>query len=143
MASALSEDRTAAATLLVGEPTVIGAGARVEVLDVEQGPAGGFEPGPSFRASEAAIADAGLLKARTIEFGASHEEAIVSKEAVVREELVVKRQVSEHVERIDETVRSMDAEVERLPAPTERDRPGVDKDSAGPRGPTTREAGNQ
>jgi hypothetical protein len=124
----LTEDRTAAATLLVGEPTVLGAGARVEILEAEPAPGGGFEPAPSPRATEAALAEAGLLKARTIEFGASHEEAVVSKEAVVREELVVKRETSEHVEKIDETVRSMDAEVERLAPSADRDARGADQD---------------
>jgi hypothetical protein len=117
MASALNEDRTLCGALLVGEPAVVSAGARVKFLEAEPESASGLAELASPRVTERELADAGLLQPRSIEFGASHEEAVVSKEAVVREELVVKRQLSEHVERIDETVRSMDAEVEPLPPP--------------------------
>jgi hypothetical protein len=40
------------------------------------------------------------------------EEAVVAKEAKVREELVVKKTAEEHVENIDETVRRTEVDVE-------------------------------
>jgi stress response protein YsnF len=42
------------------------------------------------------------------------EEAVVTKEAVVREELVVKKTIEKRVERIQETVRRTAVEMERL-----------------------------
>jgi stress response protein YsnF len=43
------------------------------------------------------------------------EEAVVSKQAFVREELIVKKTIERRVEQIDETVRRTEVETERLP----------------------------
>jgi uncharacterized protein (TIGR02271 family) len=56
--------------------------------------------------------DSDLLRDRTIEMTETAEEAVVSKEARVREELVVKKTAEEHVEQIDDTVRRTEVDVE-------------------------------
>jgi len=52
---------------------------------------------------------------RTIELRETAEEAVVSKNAHVVEELVVGKQVGEHTQHIQDTVRRTDVEVEELP----------------------------
>ena len=64
--------------------------------------------------SEEEIAERGLLQERVIEIGETREEAIVSKQAVVREELVVRRDVEQRTERIADTVRRTEVDVEQL-----------------------------
>jgi len=66
------------------------------------------------RISEAEIAESGLLRERVIEIGEMREEAMVSKQAVVREELVVRRDVEQRTERIADTLRRTEVDVERL-----------------------------
>ena len=53
-----------------------------------------------------------LLRDRTIEMTETAEEAVVAKEARVREELVVKKTAEQHVEQIDDTVRRTEVEVD-------------------------------
>jgi len=53
-----------------------------------------------------------LLQERTIEVSETAEEAVVGKEARVREEVVVSKDVDERVEHIDDTVRRTKVEVE-------------------------------
>lgn len=53
-----------------------------------------------------------LLQERTVEMTETAEEAVVAKEAKVREELVVRKTAEEHVERIDDTVRRTEVEVD-------------------------------
>jgi uncharacterized protein (TIGR02271 family) len=53
-----------------------------------------------------------LLRDRTIEMTETAEEAVVAKEARVREELVVKKTSEERVEQIDDTVRRTEVEVD-------------------------------
>jgi uncharacterized protein (TIGR02271 family) len=61
----------------------------------------------------AADLDSGdLLRERTIEMTETVEEAVVAKEARVREELVVKKTSEQHVEQIDDTVRRTEVEVD-------------------------------
>ena len=57
---------------------------------------------------------AGLFKERTIDFAEMREEAIVTKEAVVREEVIVTKTVDERAEKIRDTVRRTNFEVEQL-----------------------------
>lgn len=97
----------------IGEPRLIKGGARVSssMQGVPQ------EPAPTGRGrvvSEAEIAESGLLRERVIEIGEMREEAIVSKQAVVREELVVRRDVEQRTERIAETLRRTEVDVEQL-----------------------------
>lgn len=58
---------------------------------------------------------AGLLKDRVIEVSEMREEPVVTKSAVVREEILLKKNVTERVETIRDTVRHTEVEVEELP----------------------------
>jgi stress response protein YsnF len=82
------------------------------------------QPEPQGRSiSEEEIAQSGLLQERVIEIGEMREEAVVSKQAVVREELVVRRDVEQRTERISDTLRRTEVDIERLePAGTGRKR---------------------
>ena len=55
-----------------------------------------------------------LFKERTVEMSETDEEAVVAKEARVREELVVRKEVDQHVEQISDTVRHTEVDVEEL-----------------------------
>lgn len=55
-----------------------------------------------------------LLRERTIEVTETAEEAVVDKLARVREEVVVNKTVDERVERVDDTVRHTEVDIERL-----------------------------
>jgi uncharacterized protein (TIGR02271 family) len=66
------------------------------------------------RVSEADLEAGGILRERVVEVSEFKEEPVVSKEAVVREELVVKKTVEQHSEQINETVRRTEVEVEDL-----------------------------
>jgi uncharacterized protein (TIGR02271 family) len=61
---------------------------------------------------EALDRDSDLLRERTIDMTETAEEAVVGKEARVREELVVRKTAEEHVEQIDDTVRRTEVEVD-------------------------------
>ena len=54
----------------------------------------------------------GLFRDRTVEMSETDEEAVVGKEARVREELVVRKDVDQHVEQISDTVRRTEVEVD-------------------------------
>ena len=53
---------------------------------------------------------------RTIELTETAEEAVISKEARVVEEVLVGKQASEHIETVHDTVRKTEVEVEQIPA---------------------------
>jgi uncharacterized protein (TIGR02271 family) len=62
-----------------------------------------------------------MFQDRNIEMTETAEEAVVAKEARVREELVVKKTAEEHVENIDDTVRRTEVDVdEGVSASTDR-----------------------
>jgi uncharacterized protein (TIGR02271 family) len=67
------------------------------------------------RLSEAEVERAGLLRDRVVEVSEMREEPIVTKSAVVREEVILTKNVTEHVETIRDTVRHTEVEVEDLP----------------------------
>ncbi len=52
---------------------------------------------------------------KTIEMTESHEEAVVSKTAHVVEEIALRKQASDHVETVRDTLRREDVEVEQIP----------------------------
>ncbi len=54
-----------------------------------------------------------LLRERNIEMTETAEEAVVGKEARVREELVVRKTAEEHVENIDDTVRRTEVDIDQ------------------------------
>ncbi len=66
------------------------------------------------RLTEEELVQGGLLQERVIEIAEMREEAVVTKEAFVREELVVRKSVHRRVEQIRETVRRTEVETERL-----------------------------
>jgi uncharacterized protein (TIGR02271 family) len=78
---------------------------REENVHVERRPVEG-----SARAS--AVSGDALFQERTIEMDEKREEAVVSKEARVKEELVVRKDVEQRTETISDTVRSTEVDVE-------------------------------
>lgn len=60
-------------------------------------------------------ADTGAFRENTLELTETAEEAVVSKEARVVEEVVVSKDVTEHSETVKDTVRRTDVEVEPVP----------------------------
>jgi uncharacterized protein (TIGR02271 family) len=60
----------------------------------------------------ASAADATLMRDQTIEVSERSEEAVVAKDAVVTEEVVVRKTADERVESIDDTVRHTEVDVE-------------------------------
>jgi stress response protein YsnF len=53
-----------------------------------------------------------VLQERTIELSETAEQAVVAKEARVTEEVVVRKNIGEHSERIDDTVRHTEVEIQ-------------------------------
>jgi len=91
---------------VVERPVTEQVSLREEHVHVERRPVeGGMRTG-------AAGAGSDLFKERTIEMEERSEEAMVSKEARVKEELVVKKDVEQRTETISDTVRSTKVEVE-------------------------------
>jgi uncharacterized protein (TIGR02271 family) len=58
------------------------------------------------------VGNEGLFQERTVEMEERSEEAVVSKEARVKEELVVRKDVEQRTETISDTVRSTEVEIE-------------------------------
>jgi stress response protein YsnF len=98
----------------IGESRLVKGGARISSATEEAPPAEAGREARGRVLSEAEIAESGLLRERVIEIGEMREEAVVSKKAVVREELVVRRGVEQRTERIAETLRRTEVDVERL-----------------------------
>jgi stress response protein YsnF len=116
--------------LRIGTREVVRGGARVHA-HVEEHPVQqevelfaehtSVERRPTTRKlSEEELEQGGLLRERVIEISEMREEAVVSKQAFVREELIVKKTIERRVERIDETVRRTEVETERLPGAESR-----------------------
>lgn len=107
--------------LRIGEPALVRGGARVDAR-LDPPPDGAPDEAGALigrraagrRLSEEEVARAGLLTERVVEIGVMREEALVSKQAFVREELVVRKQVDERVEQVEETLRRTEVEVERF-----------------------------
>jgi uncharacterized protein (TIGR02271 family) len=118
--------------LRIGKREVMTGGARVhsrvsevpaeatvtlkqERLEVDRRPA-------SRTMSDADVEAGGLLKRRVIEISEMREEPVITKEAFVREEMVIRKTVEERTETIHDTVRRTEVDVEELrgDAPTLR-----------------------
>jgi uncharacterized protein (TIGR02271 family) len=56
--------------------------------------------------------DSDLLRERDVEMTEMSEEAVVGKEARVKEEVVIRKTAEEHVEKIDDTVRRTEVEID-------------------------------
>jgi uncharacterized protein (TIGR02271 family) len=87
---------------IVEEPVHEDVSLREERVEVERRPVGDRDM----------RADAGMLQERTIEISERGEEPVVAKDAVVTEEVVVRKAEDERVENIDETVRRTEVEVD-------------------------------
>jgi stress response protein YsnF len=70
-----------------------------------------------------------LLTERTVEMRETGEEAVVDKQARVKEELVVRKRADERVERIDDSVRHTEVDVDKDSPPVP---PGSRKKDLGP-----------
>ena len=57
-----------------------------------------------------------MFRERNIELTETAEEAVISKEARVREEVVIRKDVGERVEDVSDTVRHTEVEIERMAA---------------------------
>lgn len=55
-----------------------------------------------------------MLREQTVEVRETSEEAVIDKNAIVREEVAITKSVGERVERIDDSVRRTEVEIERL-----------------------------
>ena len=77
---------------------------REEHVDVERRPVN--------QSASAAGLTGDIFQEKNIELTETSEEAVVAKEAQVREELVVRKTAEEHVENIDETVRRTEVDVD-------------------------------
>jgi uncharacterized protein (TIGR02271 family) len=80
-----------------------------EIVDVETRPS-------ERRLSDGEVEAGGLFKERVVEIAQMREEPVVTKTAIVREEVIVRKRVTERVETIRDTVRKTQIEVEDLPA---------------------------
>ncbi|HEY0626167.1 MAG TPA: YsnF/AvaK domain-containing protein [Allosphingosinicella sp.] len=68
------------------------------------------------RLTDEEVQAGGLLRERVIEIAEMREEPVVSREAFVREELVVTKNVRSRTEQVEGTVRRTEVEMERLDA---------------------------
>ena len=107
----MSGRNSGAGGLTLEKPEILKGGAKVSVVGAAYAAASAASA-PAVSAEEAA--KAGLFRPRLIEFGETREETIVSAQPFVREELVVGRTSDRRVERIEETVRRTEVEVEDL-----------------------------
>jgi uncharacterized protein (TIGR02271 family) len=98
-------------SFIVEEPVREEVRLREERVDIERRPVN--QPTRPL----AAGAPGDLLQERTVELTETAEEAVVAKDAVVKEEVRVRKRADERVEQIDETVRHTEVEVEDTRAP--------------------------
>jgi stress response protein YsnF len=63
-----------------------------------------------------------LLRERTVELTETSEEAVVAKNARVVEEVVVRKDVEQRTETIEDTVRHTEVDVDRTPGSANLDR---------------------
>lgn len=120
--------------LRIGKREVVRGGTRVHAFtaevpvnqDVElREESVGIERRPANRRlSDEEVAGGGLLQERVVEFSAVRQEPVVSKQAYVHEELIVKKHVERRVEHISDTVRRTEVDMETLPAGTPSAAPG-------------------
>lgn len=83
-----------------------------ERIDIENRPS-------ERRLSSEEVRAGGLLRERVFEIREMREEPVITKEAFVREEVIVRKTVQERTETVRDTVRRTEVEVEELPARVE------------------------
>ena len=82
---------------------------REETVEVESRPSGR-------RMNDAEVEPAGVFTNRVFEFTETREEPVITKEAFVREELIIRKRVDQRTETVRDTVRHTEVEVEDLAA---------------------------
>lgn len=103
--------------LRVGEALTRRGGASVRIA-AEAEARSAAPPAPmSAAVGDSELTAHGLLIGRVVEVNAMHQEPVVSKGTAVREELVVRKSVERRTERIDDTLRRTEADVEALEPP--------------------------
>lgn len=114
-----------AAEARIGETRLVRGGATVSTFTEDSSSGEVPAPAQGRIVTEAEIAESGLLRERVIEIGEMREVAVVSKQTVVREELVVRKDIEERTERVAETLRRTEVDIERLETvESGRDSPG-------------------
>ena len=102
----VDQGRVRVRSFVVEEPVHEEVRLRKEHVDIERRPV-------NQRAAADATGDAAeLLRERTVELQETAEEAVVAKEAIVTEELHIRKRAEERVEQIDDTVRRTEVEVD-------------------------------
>jgi stress response protein YsnF len=103
--------------LRVGEALTRRGGASVRIAAGTEAAAPSTPAPMGAAVGDSELAEQGLLIGRVVEVNAMHQEPVVSKGTAVREELVVRKSVDRRTERIDDTLRRTEAEVEALEPP--------------------------
>jgi len=103
--------------LRVGEALTRRGGATVRIAAEAEDAAPPAQAASGAAIGESELAAQGLLIGRLVEVNAMHQEPVVSKGTAVHEELVVRKSVERRTERIDDTLRRTEAEVEALEPP--------------------------
>lgn len=109
----VSHGRVRVRSYVVETPVTESVSLREENVNIERRPV-----------DRAITGDEGLFQDRTIELEERSEEAIVAKEARVREELVINKEVGERTETVSDTVRHTEVEIDD--ERTDLDRTGRD-----------------
>jgi uncharacterized protein (TIGR02271 family) len=109
----VSHGRVRVRSYVVEKPVQEQVTLRQENVSVERRPVEGSRAG--------ALQGDELFRERTIEVDETSEEAVVSKEARVKEELVVRKDVNERTETVSDTVRKTEVDIEDDRTATRRD----------------------
>jgi stress response protein YsnF len=119
-----SAAEAAAEELRIGEREIVRGGARVrsftrevpvqETVELFEEEASVSSRPVNRRLTDDEVVKGGLLQDRVVEVTQMREEAVVTKEAFVREELIVTKTVEQRVEQINETLRRTEVETERV-----------------------------
>jgi hypothetical protein len=122
------EALVSAQSVRTGTRKVLGGGTKVTFIDAAPGTEA-WEPDTAAQPlSEDGLTKANLLRERIFDMREMAIQPVLSKETVVREELVVRRSVERHVEHIEESVRRTEAAVEEIAPPA----PGASADRNAP-----------
>ncbi len=101
----------------IGEQQVARPGGGAHPIDSDA-QSGHEDRAPARRLSDEEVRAGGLLKERVIEFIEMREEPVISREVVVREEVIISKTVNERTETFNETDPRTDVEAEELQPPS-------------------------
>jgi hypothetical protein len=109
---------TIAKALFVGEAWIARGGAQVAYIAPEAAKPdvvrSSFEPPATRRFDDRELISAGLLQERTIEASEMNEVPVISRRAVIREEVVIRKTAEQQTEIVRDTVRRTEAEITEL-----------------------------